>query len=52
MEDDAKDEYAESIDNFTTELSEWFPRNILRRTNWLYGIDALRNHDIREVKLI
>ena len=52
MEDDAEDQYAESIGNFTTELSEWFPRDILRRTNWLYRIDALRNHDIREMNLI
>lgn len=33
-------------------LRNWFPRNIIRRTNWLYRIDALRNHDIREMNLL
>ena len=28
---------------------EWYPRHILSRTNWLYRVDALRNHDLREM---
>ena len=33
-------------------LRSWFPRDTTRRTNWLYHIDALRNHDIREMNLL
>ena len=33
-------------------LRNWFPRNIVRRTNWLYHIDALHNHDLREMNLL
>ena len=31
---------------------EWFPRDIIRRTNWLYRVDALCIHDIREMNVI
>ena len=27
----------------------WLPRDLLRRTNWLYRVDALRIHDMREM---
>ena len=30
----------------------WFPRAILRRTNWLYRVDGLRIHDIREMNTL
>jgi hypothetical protein len=52
MEEKTEEQYAQSIDNLSNELSEWYPRNIVRRTNWLYRIDTLRNHDIREINLI
>ena len=52
MEDDTEELYAQSIDDFTNGLSEWYSRNILRRTNWLHRIDALHNHDICEMSLI
>ena len=41
-----------SIDDVESHLEQWFPRNILRRTNWLYQVDALRPHDIREMNII
>lgn len=31
---------------------EWFSHNIIRRTNWLYRVDALRPHDIREMDVL
>ena len=31
---------------------DWYPRDILRRTNWLYRIDALRPHDRREMQVL
>ena len=33
-------------------MRQWYPRNILRRTNWLHRIDALRVHDIREMNIL
>ena len=33
-------------------LRHWFPRAILSRTNWLYRVDALRPHDIRELSIL
>ena len=35
--------------NHNSVQSMWVPRNILRRTNWLYHVDALRIHDMREM---
>ena len=35
--------------NHDSSLLSWVPRNILRRTNWLYCVDALIIHDIREM---
>ena len=29
----------------------WFPQSILRQTNWLHWVDALRNHYIREMTM-
>ena len=34
------------------ELQLWYLRTILRRTNWLHRIDALRPHDIREMNIL
>ena len=33
-------------------LRNWSPRNIISRTNWLYRVYALCNHDIREMNLL
>ena len=30
----------------------WYPRDILSRTNWLYRVDALRNRDIRDMRVL
>ena len=30
--------------------NQWRPRDFLRRTNWLYRVDALRLRDIREMR--
>ena len=30
----------------------WLPRDILRRTNWLYRVDALRGYDVREMNVL
>ena len=38
--------------NHSSVQSMWVPRNILRRTNWLYRVDALRNHDMREMRML
>ena len=29
----------------------WNPCNIFRRTNWLYRVDSLRIHDMREMQI-
>ena len=41
-----------SIDNVEQGLHSWYPRDILRRTNWLYRVDALRPHDMREMSVL
>ena len=33
-------------------MRQWYPRDLLRRTNWLHRVDALRIHDIREMRLL
>ena len=33
-------------------LRHWFPRDILSLTNWLYRVDTLRPHDIRELSIL
>ena len=38
-----------SVDDIERHVNTWYPRNILRRTNWLYRVDALRPHDIQEM---
>ena len=52
MEDETEEIYAQLITDFINDLSEWYLRGSVFRTNWLYRIDALRNHDIREMSLI
>ena len=42
----------ESADEFEGMVLEWYPRDSLRRTNWLYRVDALRPHDIREMEVL
>ena len=37
------------IDNLERSIIQWCPRDMLRRTNWLYRIDALRPRDVREM---
>ena len=39
------------IDDIEAAISRWRPRDVLRRTNWLYRIDALRPRDVREMQL-
>ena len=39
---------SEVFNNDYSQLS-WVPRDVLRRTNWLYRVDALRIHDLREM---
>ena len=38
-----------SIENIEENLASWYPRDILCRTNWLYRVDDIRPHDIREM---
>ena len=33
-------------------VKNWFPRNILRRTNWLCRTDAFGDHDLREMNML
>ena len=40
------------IDNVEQSVREWRPRDVLRRTNWLYRVDALRPRDIREMNTL
>ena len=35
--------------NHDSSLLPWVPLNILRRTNWLYRVDASRIHDMRDM---
>ena len=41
-----------SIDDVDQGFQSWYPRDILRRTNWLYRVDALCPHDIREMSVL
>ena len=41
-----------SIDDVDQAIQTWYPRDILRRTNWLYRVDALRPHDLREMSVL
>ena len=41
-----------AVDGVDGLVRHWHPRAILRRTNWLHQIDALRVHDIREMNLL
>ena len=52
MNENANDELSESIESITDNLTQWYPRDILQRTNWLYRMDSLRNHDVREMSLL
>ena len=52
MEDETEEIYAQLITDFINDLSEWYLRGSVFRTNWLYRIDALCNHDISEMSLI
>ena len=52
MYESANDEISESIESITDNLIQWYPHDILRRTNWLYRMDSLRNHDVREMSLL
>ena len=52
MNENANDDLSESIESITDNLTQWYPRDILRRTNWLYRMDSLRNHDVREMSLL
>ena len=40
------------MDELESNDPNWYPRDILRRTNWLHRVDALRNYDIRETGLL
>ena len=47
------DDVNEEANNDESNLgNQWIPRDILRRTNWLYRIDALRNHNMRGMQVI
>ena len=41
-----------SVDDIEHRINNWYPRDVLRRTNWLYRVDALRPHDLREMDII
>ena len=41
-----------NIDDIESELNSWHPRDIIRRTNQLYRVDTLCNHDMREMQII
>ena len=41
-----------SIGNIESGLNSWHHRDIIRHTNWLYRVDALCNHDMREIQII
>ena len=42
------DDDSEHFNDDYSQIS-WLPRDLLRRTNWLYRVDALRIHDMREM---
>ena len=41
-----------SVDDIKHYVNNWYPREVLRRTNWFYRVDALRPHDIREMNIL
>ena len=41
-----------SIHDIEQALWSWRPRAILRRTNWLYRVDALRSNDVDHLNLL
>ena len=44
----------ESVENAQPDINQtvsWFPRRSIRETYWIYHVDALRIHDIREIGL-
>ena len=43
------DDVVSDIENV---VSQWHPRDILRRTNWLYRVDALRPRDVRDMNVL
>ena len=50
--DDGNKTVDSNASNEGTEDDQWFPRDILRRTNWQYRADALRVSDIRDINVI
>ena len=47
------DDIESGIDhNVESYIQNWYPREILRRTNWLYRVDSLRMHDVREMNIM
>ena len=41
-----------SVNDIESELETWRPQDVLRQTNWLYRVDALRNYDRHEMSVI
>ena len=46
----ASDEH--TIDHIERSVSSWYPWAVLRRTNWLYRVDALRPADVHHLTLL
>ena len=42
----------QDVDEIEVNVCQWYPHDLLRRTNWLHRVDALRIHDIREMRLL
>ena len=42
----------EDIEDAERQIRWWYPRQILRRTNWLYRVDSLRIYDTREMGVL
>ena len=40
------------VSNIENVVSQWHPRDVLRRTNWLYRVDALRPRDVRDMSVL
>ena len=40
------------VSDFDDAIDQWYPRAVLRRTNWLDRVDALRPGDIREMGVL
>lgn len=49
MSDNDADSLADDIERYA---NTWYPRNVLRITNWSYRVDELRFHDIREMYIL